>query len=135
MKKILIVLVIILSIVALWYFQVGRYRSVGKPISDNGLIKSSLANIRANSALIYEDKKSYDSVCTNEINSSMRSKAEKIGKTTSKCFADSDSFVVSAKLKDEINGKIYFCVDSTGSAKEITVNQDSQLTTPNTLCP
>lgn len=135
MKKIWVVLLIIILIVAVWYFKIGKYKPPGRPKSANAQIKSNLANIRANSAYINEDKKSYASVCTDELNKSMRANAEKLGGSASKCFADLDSFVVSAKLKDEINGKSYFCVDSKGSIEETTNNQEALITNSDTLCP
>ena len=133
----LIELLVVVAIIGILASVVLASLNAARSKGANAAVKANLANIRAQAELVYDgvSPNSYATACANGTVASALTSAGNSGGTTPKCFGDTDSWVVTAKLKSVDGTATGWCVDSSGKSSGVTDAQYDAITTANTLCP
>ena len=115
----LIELLVVIAIIGILSSVVLASLNTARSKGANAVVKSSLANMRAQAAIFYDDNsQDYSLVCGDPKIVSMLENASSTGGGTEDCIADTNSWAAYAQLKvPESDGSAYWCANSTGLSK------------------
>ena len=133
MKKIgtrgftLIELLVVIAIIGILSSVVLASLNSARGKGANAAVKSSMANLRAQAELYYDDQTppSYNSLCASTQFASMLASATSTGGGTGACYAATTSWAASAPLKVAETEGGYYCVGSSGASKATSTNVGS----------
>jgi len=131
MNKFLKTFLIILTVIGV-SFLIWKKLQLEKPKTANDKVKSALSSFRVQAQIIYDEKRSYETLFSDPVIADLLINAEKNAEEV-KYFNNSNTFVIVAAFKKPIN-QTHWCVDSSGFNGYIDQTRYSLIINSDTLC-
>ena len=131
----LIELLVVIAIIGILSSVVLASLNTARGKGANANVKSNLANMRAQAAIIYDSASpnSYAGITTDATILNASSSIQSAGGSSPKIYGDANGFVMAANLKTTEGTFTAYCVDSTGKSEGIS--STTYITGATTLCP